>query len=107
MIIFILALLLIPSMSFAAGNVDYWGYTLKSLGSLILVLGIIILFFYILRKLSYSGKISSSRIKVKGKVYLDNKHYLAIVEVDGKEMLLGISDTINTLKELKTNDEEN
>jgi len=32
---------------------------------------------------------------------LDNKHYISIVEIDGREFLIGVGDNVSMLKELK------
>ncbi|WP_198014793.1 FliO/MopB family protein [Hippea sp. KM1] len=100
------AFFFISSTCYASEAPDYWGYTLRSLGSLILVLGVIVLFFYIIKKISRGGGVSSSRIKIKNRLYLDNKRYLAVIEVDGREFLIGASDSINILMELKNDDKE-
>lgn len=62
--------------------------------------------FYIIKKISRGGGVSSSRIKIKNRLYLDNKRYLAVIEVDGREFLIGASDSINILMELKNDDKE-
>lgn len=96
---FIVLFLFFPCDAFAEG-VGYFSYTLKALGSLILVLGVIVVFFYLLKKISSPSKLSSGRLRLKGRLYLDNKHSLAIVEIDKKELLIGIADNITLLKEL-------
>lgn len=101
---FILLFLFLPSYSYAA-NIGYWSYTLKAFGSLILVLGLIVVFFFVLKKINSMGRYSSARIKLKSKLYLDNRHYLAIVEIDGKEMLVGIGESVTILKELDDGEE--
>ncbi len=105
MIFLIIFFLTIPLNCYAAG-VNYWSYTLKAFGSLLLVLGIIVAFFFILKKINTMGKYSSARIKLKSKLYLDNKHYLAIVEIDNKEILLGVGENVTILEELNKNNEE-
>jgi len=105
MIFLIIFFLTIPLNCYAAG-VNYWSYTLKAFGSLLLVLGIIVAFFFILRKINAMGKYSSARIKLKSKLYLDNRHYLAIVEIDNREFLLGIGENVTILKEFYKNDEK-
>ena len=104
MIFFLLFFLLLPNYSYAA-NIGYWSYTLKAFGSLILVLGLIVVFFFVLKKMNSMGKYSSARIKLKSKLYLDNKHYLAIIEVDNEEMLVGVGENVTILKELEDDEE--
>ncbi len=104
-IFFLLFFLFLPTYSYAA-NIGYWSYTLKAFGSLILVLGLIVVFFFVLKKINSMGRYSSARIKLKSKLYLDNRHYLAIVEVDGKEMLIGVGESVTILKKLGDDDEE-
>ncbi|WP_022670170.1 flagellar biosynthetic protein FliO [Hippea alviniae] len=94
-------LFFIPSLAFADTNVDYFGYTLKAFGSLVLVLGIIFVFFYLTKRLNSLSRASNSRIKMKSRLYLDNKHYLSIVEIDKREFLIGVGENVNLLKELK------
>ncbi len=105
MIFFLLLFLFLPDYSYA-GEVGYWSYTLKAFGSLILVLGLIVVFFFVLRKINSMGKYSSARIKLKSKLYLDNRHYLAIVELDNKEMLVGVGENVTILKEFNDDKED-
>ncbi len=103
---FLLALLLLVPLNAYGAGLNYWSYTLKAFGSLLLVLGLIVAFFFILKKINTMGKYSNSRIKMKGRLYLDNRRYLTIVEVDGDEFLLGVSENITLLKELNKDYEE-
>ncbi len=104
--IFLLSLFLfIPLNAYGAG-LNYWSYTLKAFGSLLLVLGLIVAFFFILKKINTMGRHTSSRIKMKSRLYLDNRRFLTIVEVDGDEFLLGVSESITLLKELNKDYEE-
>ena len=105
MTLLLLLLLFTPLNAYGAG-LDYWGYTLKAFGSLLLVLGLIVAFFFILKKINTMGKHTSSRIKMKSRLYLDNKRYLTIVEIDGDEFLLGVGENITLLKELNKYNEE-
>ncbi len=106
MILLLFAFLTFPLTCYAAG-VNYWGYTLKAFGSLLLVFGLIVAFFYILKKINTMGRYTSARIKLKSKLYLDNKHYVAIVEIDNKEFVLGVGENVTVLKEFGEGSEEN
>ncbi len=106
MIFLFLFFLLLPENSFGADNIGYWSYTLKAFGSLLLVLGLIVIFFFVLKKINGMGKYSSARIKLKSKLYLDNRHYLAIVEIDNKEMLVGVGENVTILKEFDNDKED-
>jgi len=99
MIFLFLLFLFLPENSYGADSIGYWSYTLKAFGSLLLVLGLIVIFFFVLKKINSMGRYSSARIKLKSKLYLDNKHYLAIVEIDNKEMLVGVGENVTILKE--------
>ena len=103
---FLLVLFLLAPLSAYGAGLNYWSYTFKAFGSLLLVLGLIAVFFFLLKKINSMGKHTSSRIKLKSRLYLDNRRYLAIVEVDGEELLLGVSDNITLLKELEKEHEE-
>ncbi len=99
----LLSFFFVPSFALAetGENLDYFGYTIKAFGSLILVVGIIFVFFYLTRRLNSLSRASNSRMKVKSRLYLDNKHYISIVEIDGREFLIGVGDNVSMLKELK------
>lgn len=106
MIFVFLFFLFLPKNSYAADSIGYWSYTLKAFGSLLLVLGLIVVFFFVLKKINSLGKYSSARIKLKSKLYLDNRHYLAIVEIDNKEMLVGVGENVTILKEFDNDKED-
>ncbi len=104
--IFSLLLILIfdPSLAYAA-SIDYVGYTLKAIGSLIIVVALLFASVWVLKKLQINVK-KGGRIKVIDRTYIDNKHSLVIIEVDQKQFLIGVGNEINLICELEKNEED-
>ena len=97
--------ILIPSLVYA-GSIDYLGYTLKALGSVIIVIALLFASVWALKKLQINTK-RGGRIRILDRTYIDNKHSLVIIEVDEKQFLLGVGNEINFISQLVKNEENN
>ncbi|MGC8790786.1 MAG: flagellar biosynthetic protein FliO [Desulfurella sp.] len=97
--------ILIPSLAYA-GSIDYLGYSLKALGSVIIVIALLFASVWALKKLQINTK-RGGRIKILDRTYIDNKHSLVIIEVDEKQFLLGVGNEINLISQLVKNEENN
>jgi flagellar protein FliO/FliZ len=95
--------ILIPSLAYA-GSIDYLGYSLKALGSVIIVIALLFASVWALKKLQINTK-RGGRIKILDRTYIDNKHSLVIIEVDEKQFLLGVGNEINLISQLVKNEE--
>ena len=89
-----------------AGSIDYLGYTLKALGSVIIVIALLFASVWALKKLQINTK-RGGRIRILDRTYIDNKHSLVIIEVDEKQFLLGVGNEINLISQLVKNEENN
>ncbi len=70
-----------------------WGYTFKIILSLLVVLGVILLFFYILKKIKYGAHPfhKDRKIEVIETVSLMGKWAVALIKVGSKYFLIGLS----------------
>jgi flagellar protein FliO/FliZ len=103
----VLATLITPTSSFAAGNT--LGLTesfYKMIWGLLIVLGLILILYGITRKrFSVLGKNSKKEISIVEIKPLLGKKALCLVEVRGEEFLLGVSgDSISHIATLKKKD---
>ncbi|MGC9257429.1 flagellar biosynthetic protein FliO [Desulfurella sp.] len=96
-------LILCPSLAYA-DSIDYLGYSLKALGSVIIVVALLFASVWALKKLQINTK-RGGRIKILDRTYIDNKHSLVIIEVDEKQFLLGVGNEINLISQLVKNEE--
>ncbi|MGC8502275.1 flagellar biosynthetic protein FliO [Desulfurella sp.] len=96
-------LILSPSLAYA-DSIDYLGYSLKALGSVIIVVALLFASVWALKKLQINTK-RGGRIKILDRTYIDNKHSLVIIEVDEKQFLLGVGNEINLISQLVKNEE--
>jgi len=84
-----------------------WYTILKSYGMLIVVIGVLAGFLYLIKKFSGLNYQAGSKnpIKVLGSHYLSPKNRLLIVDVNGEKMLLGATPSnINLISKLPDND---
>lgn len=67
--------------------------TLRSLGSLLVVLGCLLLLTWFLKKRAWGASIirSQRRMQIIEKLGVGQRQYLALVRIDGEDMLIGIS----------------
>lgn len=73
--------------------------------SLITVLVLIFGAAFLLKRFAYSKGVANGLLKVVGGVSLGNRERLVIIEVDGQQMLLGVTTSeINLIKELQSPD---
>ncbi len=105
----ILPLLLIPNVCFAASSSGggYLLYSLKAFGSLLIVLAVLFIGMYLLKKINIASRFKSERISLKDRLYIDNKRYIAIVRVDKEEFVVGVGENINLIAKLGKDDNEN
>lgn len=82
--------LLWPAPCLAAETTPYGSAVLQMIWALLIVLGIILLLYALIRKRFAMGATGSGSIKIREIRYLMPKKGLAIVEVRGREFLLGI-----------------
>lgn len=99
-----LSIFLFAENCFASNNGEYYSYFLKTLGSLLIILSIIFIIIYFLKKLNVMPKLKSSRIKIIDKLYMDNKHYIIIVEIDNSMYALGVGENINLITKIENED---
>ncbi len=93
-----------PLTSYAANG--YAIYTLKAFGSLLVVISLLFIAMYLLKKANIASRFKSSRIKVVDRLFIDNKHSIVIVEIDNREYALGVGEDIKLITKLKDNNEE-
>ncbi len=90
-----------PAICFASPEGGgYLSYSLKAFGSLLIVLAVLFLGMYILKKINIASRFKSNRITLMDKLYIDNKHYIAIVRIDNEEFALGVGENINLIEKL-------
>ncbi len=75
----------------------YIEYTAKAFGSLMIIVAIMLLALYISKKLNLSNRFKSSKMKVVDRLFLDSKHYIAIVEIEDKIFILGVGESVNLI----------
>ncbi len=93
-----------PSISFASNSQDYFAYTLKAFGSLIIVIALMLFAIYFLKKINISSRFKSGRINITDRLYIDNKHSIVIVRIDNKTFALGVGENINVITQLETSE---
>ena len=98
---------LFPVICFAAESQNYTLYTLKAFGSLLIVLSLMFVAMYVLKKVNVASRFKSSRIKVLDRLYVDNKHSILIVEIDNKEYALGVGDDVSVISILGSKNAKN
>jgi flagellar protein FliO/FliZ len=100
------ALLLCPQPLLAAGQsqeLSMGSAVLQMLWGLLVVLGLILILYALFKRRFGIGNFSSSEIKVQEMRHLMPKSALALVEVRGRHLLLGIgSEGINLLADIGT-----
>lgn len=101
-----LVFFVLSPVSVYAGSIDYLGYTLKALGSVIIVVALLFASVWALKKLQINTK-KGGRIKILDRTYIDNKHSLMIVEVEEKQFLLGVGNEVNLIAQLSENEKNN
>lgn len=101
-----LSVLLFAKECLASNNGEYYSYFLKTLGSLLIILSIIFIVIYFLKKMNVIPKLKSGRIKVIDKLYMDSKHYIAIVEIDGSLYALGVAENINLITKIENSNQD-
>ena len=99
--IFVL-LVLFPCAAFADSvhGGGYLSYALKSFGSLLIVVSLMFVAMYLLKKANVASRFKSSRMRVIDRLYIDNKHSIVIAEIDDKEYALGVGEGINVIDKL-------
>jgi len=82
---------------------DLASQTLKSLGMVLLFLGVLLVASWYVRKRSGNFALrKSKRIKVLDRVVLDMRHSLALISVDGANYLIGVApQSITAVAEIK------
>ncbi|GEM_PF-2595952 len=100
-----LSIFLFAENCFASNDGGYYSYFLKTLGSLLIILSIIFIIIYFLKKLNVMPKLKSGRIKIVDKLYMDNKHYIIIVEIDRSLYALGVGENVNLITKIENNDQ--
>jgi len=93
---FSLCFILMPTSAFSAEPATYGSAIMQMIWALLIVLGIILLLYAIAKKRLGIGGAQTGEIKVKEIRYLMPKKGLAIVEVRGQEMLIGVG--VNNLE---------
>jgi len=81
---------------------EVWNMLLKSAGMLCVVIGILLLMVYIIKRFSLAGggKRGQTSIKVLSSIHFGAKEKVALIDVLGKKILLGITaNNINFLTE--------
>lgn len=90
-----------PAMAWAAEPPDMASALLRTAWALLVVVGLILALYGLSKKRLFLGKISGNAIKIIEMRPLQPKSSLALVEVRGREYLLGISaNSIHLLAEL-------
>ncbi|GFO58577.1 flagellar protein [Geomonas silvestris] len=99
------ALLLVPAGAFASDGADLAGSFARMLGSLVLVIGIILILYYLAGrylKLPQGGGTPFSYIRVVETRHLAPKKSLMLVEVGGEYLLLSnTGEGINLIKQVE------
>ena len=90
-IVYLVLLLLTPSTTLAAEPLSMGSAMLQMSWALLVVIGLILAIYGLTRKRLMLGKIGGTAIKIIEMRPLMQKSTLALVEVHGKEYLLGIS----------------
>ncbi len=103
---FLPVLLLIPAECYASEKIDYVSYTLKAFGSLLVVLALMFLAVYLLKRINIAGRFKSRDMQIVDKLYIDNKHYIVMVKVRGRLFLLGVGEGIRKIAELTVDGDE-
>lgn len=106
LIAFLLVFFVFSPVYVYADSIDYLGYTLKALGSVIIVVALLFASVWVLKKLQINTK-KGGRIKILDRTYIDNKHSLVIIEVEEKQFLLGIGNEVNLIAQLSENEKNN
>jgi len=101
----VLLLLLFKPIIAYADTIDFWAYSLKALGSIIIVVALLFASVWALKKLQINTK-KGGRIKIIDRTYIDNKHSIAIIEVDEKQFLIGIGNEIHLISILSNNEKD-
>ncbi len=89
--ILILFVLLIPANCWAGEFLTTSGLLLQMLWALLIVVGLILVIYALAKKQFGLGKLQSGAIKILEIRYLMPKTALVLVEVRGKELLVGMS----------------
>lgn len=104
----IISIILMPAHAFAGdwGSEGMLPAGLKLVGAMIIILGLVLLLYYISRKgFSFLPAAKTGAIKLIEMRYLMPKKALCLVEVRGKELLLGIgNDRIELISRLERHD---
>ncbi|OSS42585.1 hypothetical protein DESAMIL20_469 [Desulfurella amilsii] len=106
LIAFLLVFFVFSPVAVYASSIDYLGYTLKALGSVIIVVALLFASVWALKKLQINTK-KGGRIKILDRTYIDNKHSLIIIEVEEKQFLLSVGNEINLIAQLSENEKNN
>lgn len=94
-----------PSLAYA-DSIGYLGYSLKALGSVIIVVALLFASMWALKKLQINTK-KGGRIRILDRTYIDNKHSIVIIEVEEKQFLLGVGNEVNLIAQLSENEKNN
>lgn len=94
-----------PSLAYA-DSISYLGYSLKALGSVIIVVALLFASVWALKKLQIHTK-KGGRIRILDRTYIDNKHSIVIIEVEEKQFLLGVGNEVNLIAQLSENEKNN
>jgi flagellar biogenesis protein FliO len=82
-------------MEFGQSSVDFTALFLKMIVAMIFVIALaLVLIRYVLPRLSFSRvKAQGSAIQILDRIPLDAKNYLCILEVEGRRLLIGVSES--------------
>lgn len=82
--------------------IDYQSQIGRVLGVLLLLLAAIFIVVWLMKKVGYTGHISSNMLSVKACLSLSNKDKLYVIEVGDEQLLIGVNaGSITPLKSLE------
>ena len=84
----------------ASPTADMTAATIKMMASLALIVGIIVLMFYLLKRFKGLARVASEgpRMRIVGSLPIAPKRSVTVVEVEGKWLVLGVgSESVNFL----------
>ncbi len=105
--IILFLLLILPGTALASPSVPSYGAELlKGISALIFIVAFFIVSVYFLKKLKIPSRFKSGNIRLIERLYIDNKHYIAIIEVHGRKFIIGVGDSVTLLSEMKEGKDE-
>ena len=91
-----------------ASSSDLWIASLKTLGMLSVVLSIVLLFFFLIKKLSFRNAYNQTNIQIISSLYIGPRKQIVLIDVMNEKLVLGVTtERITCLAKLDNTQEGN